>query len=161
MDTDALGIAEVPPADWIAMNDLVLRYAEAIDTKDWALFRTVFTEDCCMTYGEPWGPLEGLDVLTDFVIHFHEPLEHLRHATTNFRIGAYVGDTARGRCSVEALLVQTGAPGGDTLRVTGVYHDTFVRTGGAWRISRRVFTSFLTEGNPDVGAWDWERPGVS
>lgn len=154
MSTDAPGVVEVPAADWIAMNDLVMRYAESIDTKDWELFRTCFTEDCTMTYGEPWGPLEPLDVLVDFVIHFHDPLEHLRHATTNFRVGAYDGDTAHGRCSVEALLVQGGA----SLRVTGVYQDTFVRTGDGWRFARREFASFLTEGDPGVGAWEWVHP---
>jgi hypothetical protein len=155
---EPLGVAVVPVADWIAMHDVVMRYAEALDTKDWALFRTAFTPDCVMTYGDPWGPIEGIEHLTDFVVRFHAPLAHLRHATTNFRIGAYDGDTARGRCSVEALLVQPGAPGGDTLRVTGVYQDVFARRDGAWRFASRVFTPILSEGNEGVGDWSWERP---
>lgn len=159
MNTDPLGVVAVPAAAWIAMHDLTMRYAEAIDTKDWSLFRTAFVEDCVMTYGDPWGPIRGIEHLTDFVIKFHAPLAHLRHATTNFRVGAYDGDRARGRCSVEALLVAPGTAGGDTLRVTGVYQDDFVRRGAEWRFASRVFTSVLSEGNPAVGDWEWEPPG--
>jgi 3-phenylpropionate/cinnamic acid dioxygenase small subunit len=146
----------VAAEDWIAMHDLVMGYAEAIDTKDWALFRTLFVEDCAMSYGEPWGPIEGLDDLTDFVIYFHTPLDHSRHATTNFRISAGDGQTATGRCSVDALLIQAGVEGGETLRVQGVYVDRFVRKPAGWRFADRLFTPIHNEGNPQVGGWDWK-----
>ena len=157
MSTTASTTPVVSPADWIAMHNLVMTYAEAIDTKDWQLFRTCFTEDCYMTYGEPWGPIDGIDDLADFVEYFHEPLDNSRHGTTNFRIDAISGARASGRCSVDALLVQAGAPGGDTLRVVGAYVDRFIKTDDGWRFAHRVFTPIHNEGNPQIGGWDWQR----
>jgi len=81
------------------MNDLVLRYAEAIDARRLEAVPHGLHRGLLPDLREPWGPLEGLDVLYRLRhITFHAPLEHLRHATTNFRIGAYDGETARGRC---------------------------------------------------------------
>lgn len=34
------------------ITDVLLRYATAIDTKDWELFRTCFTDDADADYGE-------------------------------------------------------------------------------------------------------------
>lgn len=147
-------IDDVPASDWIALHDLVMGYAEAIDRKDWELFRALFAEDCVMTYGEPWGPIEGLDALTDFVAYFHAPLDSSRHGTTNFRVSSFDGSMATGRCSVDAMLVQ----GGRTLRVIGVYVDRFARRSGGWHFTERAFASIHSEGDPDVGAWDWQHP---
>jgi 3-phenylpropionate/cinnamic acid dioxygenase small subunit len=160
MSTTARTTPTVTPADWIELHNLVMTYAEAIDTKDWELFRTAFTEDCAMTYGEPWGMIEGLDALADFAEFFHSPLDNSRHGTTNFRISSIDGDTATGRCSVDALLVQAGAEGGDTLRVVGAYIDNFVKTSDGWKFSHREFTPIFSEGNDGggVGAWEWNPP---
>jgi hypothetical protein len=156
MSTTARTTPTVAPADWIAMHDLVMTYAEAIDTKDWQLFRTCFTDDCAMSYGEPWGLIEGLDSLTDFVDYFHEPLDNSRHGTGNFRIDTIDADTATGRCSVDALLVQAGSDGGDTLRVVGAYIDRFAKGSDGWRFAHRVFTPIHSEGNTQIGGWDWQ-----
>jgi 3-phenylpropionate/cinnamic acid dioxygenase small subunit len=145
----------VPPADWLAMHDLVMGYAEAIDTKDWELFRTFFVADCTMTFGEPLGEIRGLDALADFVAYFHDPLDNSRHATTNFRLSQFDGSSARGRCGVDARLLQSGATGGDTLLVVGVYIDHFVHRAEGWRFAERVFTPIHSEGNAEIGGWDW------
>jgi 3-phenylpropionate/cinnamic acid dioxygenase small subunit len=34
------------------ISDLLVRYATGIDRRDWPLFRTVFTDDCQLDYGE-------------------------------------------------------------------------------------------------------------
>jgi hypothetical protein len=156
MSATAKATPAVAPADWIAMHSLVMTYAEAIDTKDWELFRTCFTQDCHMTYGEPLGLIRGLDDLADFVEYFHEPLDGSRHGTTNFRISTIGAAQARGRCSVDALLVQVGTAGGDTLRVVGHYADQFVRGDEGWRFAQRVFTPIHSEGNAQIGGWDWQ-----
>ena len=59
-DIDNTGV-DIPPEDWIALHDVIMKYAQSIDTKDWELFRTVFVEDIQLTYGEPWGPFDGID----------------------------------------------------------------------------------------------------
>ena len=46
--------------------DLLVRYASGIDRGDWPLFRTVFTEDCRLDYGEI-GVWRGVDAVTEFM----------------------------------------------------------------------------------------------
>ena len=45
-------------ADRIEINDLLTRYAHAVDSKDWALYRTVFTNDAHIDY-ESAGGIKG------------------------------------------------------------------------------------------------------
>ena len=48
------------------ISDLLVRYATGIDRRDWPLFRTVFTDDCELDYGEI-GVWKGVDAVTDFM----------------------------------------------------------------------------------------------
>ena len=50
--------------------DVLLRYATGIDRRDWPLFRTVFTDDCELDYGEI-GTWHGVDAVTDFMETSH------------------------------------------------------------------------------------------
>ena len=155
-EIDNTGI-DVPPEDWIALHDVIMKYAQSIDTKDWDLFRTVFVEDIQLTYGEPWGPFDGIEDAVSFIDPFHAPLDGSRHSTTNFRVVAYDGDHAITRCSVDALLVKNDHPGGPFLRVIGDYVDDFVRRDDGWRIRDRQFTRLWAEGNPNVAFYEWTR----
>ncbi|MCW2991868.1 MAG: hypothetical protein JWM73_2462 [Solirubrobacterales bacterium] len=149
--------AEIPPADWIAIHSVLIAYAHAIDSKNWELFRDCFTEDCRVTYGDPWGPLDGIDDLAGFIVPFHEPLDDSSHSTTNFRVVEFDGDSALTHCDVDALLVRNEHPEGDHLRVAGHYVDRFVRTPAGWKIANRDFRRIWAAGNQNVALWDWER----
>ena len=46
--------------------DLLVRYATGIDRRDWPLFRTVFTDDCQLDYGEI-GAWNGIDAVAQFM----------------------------------------------------------------------------------------------
>jgi 3-phenylpropionate/cinnamic acid dioxygenase small subunit len=146
--------------DWIAFHQVLARYAAGIDTKDWELFRTAFTPDCTLSYGEPWGPFADLDELTSFVAHFHRDLDGSQHSVTNLRVAELGGDEALLHSAVDALLVQEAHPSGPFFRAVGFYRDRLVRTPGGWRIASREFTAIRNEGNPDVANWDWERPAA-
>ena len=47
-------------------TELLVRYASGIDRRDWALFRTCWTDDCRADYGDI-GTWEGVDALTDWM----------------------------------------------------------------------------------------------
>jgi 3-phenylpropionate/cinnamic acid dioxygenase small subunit len=149
--------ATCPPEDWIALHSVLMAYAHGIDHHKWDLLRSCFTEDCHVTYGDPWGPLDGIEIFMKFMIEFHEPLDDSSHSTTNVRVVEYDGDTATTHCSVDALLVRNGHPDGDHLRVAGHYVDRFVRTDDGWKIAERDFRRIWAAGNPNVALWDWER----
>jgi hypothetical protein len=147
----------VSAAEEAAVTRLLIRYAWSIDTKDWDLFRSVFTEDVSLTYGEEWGPpLEGLDRLTSFVIHIHSPLDGSVHSTTNVLVTGAHGDRLTVRSAVDAVLVRRGAPGGDMLRVVGTYVDELVRADAGLLIAKRSFATLWSEGNPLVPGQNWE-----
>jgi 3-phenylpropionate/cinnamic acid dioxygenase small subunit len=67
------------------ISDLLVRYATGIDRRDWALFRTVFTDDCELDYGEI-GVWNGADAVTDFMEEVHAMAGHTMHRLSNQEI---------------------------------------------------------------------------
>jgi hypothetical protein len=49
---------DIALADRVAMDDLLTRYATAIDSRDWDLLDTVFTDDAQLDYRSAGG-IEG------------------------------------------------------------------------------------------------------
>ncbi|BBX69091.1 nuclear transport factor 2 family protein [Mycolicibacterium psychrotolerans] len=121
------------------ITDVLIRYATGIDTRDWPLFRTVFTEDCRLDYGEI-GIWHGVDAVTEFMVAAHAPAGHTMHRITN-PVVTVDGDTARARAYVDALIMAADNESG--VHAAGVYDDEFVRTGQGWRLARRRFTTVL------------------
>lgn len=117
--------------------ELLVRYATGIDRRDWPLFRTVFTDDCELDYGEI-GSWSGVDAVTDFMEKVHAMAGHTLHRLSNQAVGVD-GDKAVARTYVDALIMaadnQTGVNG------IGFYDDEIVRTSAGWRIARRRFTA--------------------
>lgn len=117
--------------------DVLVRYATGIDRRDWPLFRTVFTEDCVLDYGEI-GAWSGVDAVTEFMEQTHAMAGHTLHRMSNHAI-TVDGDTAAARTYVDALILAQDNNSG--VNAVGFYDDELVRTGDGWRISRRRFTS--------------------
>jgi 3-phenylpropionate/cinnamic acid dioxygenase small subunit len=118
------------------IDDVLLRYATGIDRRDWPLFRTVFTEDCELDYGEI-GAWTGIDAVTLFMQQAHAMAGHTLHRMSN-QVIAVDGDKAEARSYVDALIMV----GDNTSGVNGIgyYDDDLVRTDAGWRIARRRFT---------------------
>jgi 3-phenylpropionate/cinnamic acid dioxygenase small subunit len=119
------------------ITDVLLRYATGIDRRDWALFRTVFTEDCVMEYGEI-GTWNGVDAVTEFMEQSHGMAGHTLHRLTNVTI-TVTGDSATSRTYVDALILAPDNTSG--VNAVGFYDDDLVRTGAGWRVRHRRFTA--------------------
>ncbi|OMB97522.1 polyketide cyclase [Mycobacterium sp. NS-7484] len=117
--------------------DVLVRYATGIDRRDWPLFRTVFTEDCVLDYGEI-GSWSGVDAVTEFMEQTHAMAGHTLHRMSNHAI-TVDGDTAAARTYVDALILAQDNNSG--VNAVGFYDDELVRTENGWRIARRRFTS--------------------
>lgn len=117
--------------------DVLVRYATGIDRRDWPLFRTVFTEDCELDYGEI-GAWKGVDAVTEFMQQAHAMAGHTVHRMSN-QVIAVDGDKARARCYVDALIMVGDNRSG--VNGIGYYDDDLVRTDTGWRIARRRFTT--------------------
>jgi hypothetical protein len=115
--------------------DLTVRYATAIDSRQYDLLATVFTEKADLDYGVI-GHWKSAAEITDFMERAHVGAEHTLHRMSNQMI-AIDGDCATVRTYVDALIL---FPGGGANPV-GYYDDYVVRTSEGWRIARRSYTS--------------------
>src|SRR4051794_27386214 len=68
--------------DRAAIADVIVRYATAIDRRDWGLFKTCFTDDCASDYGSIGG-WSNVEDLTTFMVGAHAAMGHTMHRMTN------------------------------------------------------------------------------
>ena len=118
------------------ISDVLVRYATGIDRRDWTLFRTIFTDDCELDYGEI-GSWKGADAVTEFMQQAHALAGHTMHRLTN-QVITVNGDAAQSRTYIDALIMVGDT--GSGVNAAGFYDDDFVRTERGWRIARRRFT---------------------
>ena len=116
--------------------DVLLRYATGIDQSDWPLFRTVFTDDCEVDYGEI-GTWTGADEVTQFMEQAHAVAGHTMHRMSN-QVITVAGDKAAARTYVDAVILVADNTSG--VNAIGFYDDEVVRTKDGWRVARRRFT---------------------
>lgn len=117
--------------------DVLTRYATGIDQRDWELFRTVFTYDCDVDYGQI-GSWRGVDEIAEFMEMTHAPAGHTLHRLSNHAI-TMDGELARARTYVDALILASDNTSG--VNAVGFYDDVLVRTDAGWRIAQRLFTA--------------------
>jgi 3-phenylpropionate/cinnamic acid dioxygenase small subunit len=118
------------------ISDLLVRYATGIDRRDWPLFRTVFTDDCQLDYGEI-GSWSGVDAVTEFMDQLHAMAGQTMHRLSNQAI-AVDGDKAQARTYIDGLIMAADNKSG--VNAIGFYDDEIVRTADGWRIARRTYT---------------------
>ena len=123
-------------ADKQDIAEVLVRYATGIDRRDWALFRSCFTDDVVADYIgiDRW---ESADAITAFMESSHAGMGHTMHQLSNLAI-TVDGDTATARSYVDGILMAPDGQGG--LNPIGFYDDELVRTAEGWRIARRTFT---------------------
>jgi 3-phenylpropionate/cinnamic acid dioxygenase small subunit len=126
--------------DRMAVTDVLVRYATAIDRRDWTLFETCFTEDCASDYGPAIGGWTDRADLTAFMVSAHANMGHTMHRMTNF-VTAIDGDTATGRTYVHVILQLDRENPTVVYETFGFYDDKLVRAGDGWRIAERNFTT--------------------
>ncbi|MEN4398473.1 nuclear transport factor 2 family protein [Mycolicibacterium senegalense] len=119
------------------ITEVLVRYATGIDRRDWPLFRTVFTDDCVLDYGEI-GTWNGVDAVTEFMDQSHAMAGYTMHRLSNHAI-AVDGDSATARTYIDGLIMAQDNNSG--VNAIGFYDDELVRTPAGWRIARRRFTA--------------------
>ncbi len=132
--------------------DVLVRYATAIDRRDWDLFATCFTDDCHADYG-PIGVWHGVEPITAWMRDTHDPLGHTMHRITNVVVRAGVDENhVAARSYVDALVLFPGNEAGT--QAVGWYDDELVRGADGWRIASRRFTSVMVRLVPDGSVLD-------
>ncbi|CAN5778477.1 nuclear transport factor 2 family protein [soil metagenome] len=120
------------------INDVLKRYATGIDTKNWALFQTCFTDDARFDYGEigQWSDTAGI---TEFMVAAHQGMSDTKHMLHNVVVEFQDDDHATAVTYVHTVQALAADP---TQWIDGVgqYDDHLVQTDDGWRISARTFT---------------------
>jgi 3-phenylpropionate/cinnamic acid dioxygenase small subunit len=134
-------------ADKAQIAEVLNRYATGIDSKDWPLFRSCWTDDIDVDYGD-LGRFTTADELTDLMTKLHDSMGPTYHRMSNFVIDVD-GDRATVRSYVHAVLMLRPGDSANWVDAVGHYDDVFVRTPEGWRISSRIShtASLLTGGD--------------
>jgi hypothetical protein len=123
--------------DWRAICELKARYCRLLDTKDWAAYRELFTEDyeLDVSQGSDWPVIRGRDAALEQVrarlqgvITVHQV--HTPEITVD-------GEQARGIWAMQDRLV---FPNGLDLTGYGHYHERYVTQNGTWKIAALKLT---------------------
>ena len=117
-------------ADELAIQALLNRYARAVDTRDWDLYRSVFTDDAWIDYSSAGAVTGALDdVVAWFAANFGVIVWSMHHITN---IEADIlGDTARVRAMFYNPMQLPGMS--EPSSCGGYYHHELMRTPEGWR----------------------------
>jgi 3-phenylpropionate/cinnamic acid dioxygenase small subunit len=129
------------------VQQVAVRYATALDAKDWDLLRTCFRPDASIHY--PFGPVDGYDAIEQVCRRALEPLDASQHLLGNFVVQV-TGDRATCSCYFQAQHVRYGSEGGDLYTVGGRYVDELVRVEAGWVIALRRLERMWISGNQGV-----------
>jgi len=134
-------------SDHLQITRVIDRYAEALDTRRWALLAEVFAPELEFDFGE-WTATSREEAITAIRTYLDDcgPTQHL---LGNYRIDVD-GDSARSRVYVRAFHVGIGAATGKTYEMGGEYRDELRRTPEGWRSHRREGVVFWELGSRDV-----------
>jgi hypothetical protein len=130
-----------------AIDDVLIRYTTALDTRQWDLLDQVFTTDARIDYATSGG-IKGNaeDLKRWFRDEAFAPFTSWQHHLTNMAV-ELDGDTAIGRSSVYNPLAFIGEDGASAvLHVGAWYDDRFARTPDGWRITERSLGMAWTDG---------------
>lgn len=126
-----------------------VRYAVALDTRDWELLRTVFTLDAIGDYGSAQGSCDGYEAIEKLCRAVLEPLTASQHLLGNHQV-TLTDSGANAVCYLQATHLDAEITGGTTFTLGGRYDDRLVMTDRGWRITHRRLTTIWTAGNPAV-----------
>ena len=146
--------------DRVHIEQLLMRYAAALNTRDADLYVSLFAPDgefeIRLGHDEPYlGPLKGHDAIRQRWFPDggsaadsagRRTYGPMRHMTTNYEIDVR-GDTATVRAFfIEVVSNGPNIPPGSkppTIHAMGRYEDELVKRGGQWLFSKRVVVTDL------------------
>lgn len=139
-------------ADYSAICELKYRYAAGIDTRDWALYRSIFADEVTIDFSSYNGRAAATMAAEDWVAGVQPLFSGLaatQHSMTNPRV-AVAGDRATLVMYMQAEHFLDGSDPTAWYTLGGYYTDEAVRTGAGWRISAVTLTVLWRRGRPEI-----------
>ncbi|OBG81280.1 hypothetical protein A5699_09220 [Mycobacterium sp. E802] len=113
------------------ISALLYRYARAVDSKDWELYRSVFTADAVIDYSSAGAVVGTRDEVVDWFAANFGVIPWSMHYITNIEILETDGDTATVRAMFYNPMQLPGMA--EMSACGGYYHHELVRTPDGWR----------------------------
>jgi len=155
--------------------ETVYMYAQGIDTRDWGLYRSIFTDEIFVDFSSYHGQ-PGEKITADEWVARLQPLfsglAATQHSMTN-PIVTFDPKGAECRMYMQAEHVHNLRDPDSWYTIGGFYTDHLVRKGGRWLIDSVTLTIFWRRGDPECmvraaaqgmaaateGKWEsWSRP---
>jgi ketosteroid isomerase-like protein len=109
---------------------LLYTYARAVDTKDWELYRSVFTDDAYIDYSSAGAVVGSRDQVVEWFAANFGMIPWSMHYVTNIEADVD-GDTAKVRAMFYNPMQLPGMS--EPSYCGGYYHHELVRTPDCWR----------------------------
>jgi 3-phenylpropionate/cinnamic acid dioxygenase small subunit len=133
-------------ADRLDIEDVLTRYAWALDSKQFDELDRVFTPDAHVDYTSSGGEAGGYPDVKAWLAKVLPHFPAYQHLVTNKQI-TVDGDHATSRSEFYNPMVMAQRDGTTSIFfVGGEYHDQLVRTPDGWRITDRLEKSIWTDG---------------
>jgi len=123
---------------------LKYRYLRALDTLDWGLMESCFSEDACAWYSGGQYKQTGRDSIIEFLKGVVTPDFYASHIAVHPEITFHSANSAEGIWRLQDIVHFTEAnpnfaheniQGGEEMVGAGYYHDEYVKENGEWKIS--------------------------
>ncbi len=128
-------------SDRFELQDLVYRYSDIIDQREFDLLRTeIFTEDAFIDYTAMGGEAGNLESTIKFLKSAltESTFPRYQHLNANIQL-SISADSATGRVMCFNPMEINESPGNSNVFFLGLWYlDGYVRTEQGWRISQRV-----------------------
>lgn len=117
---------------------LAIRYADAIDRKDYSILDECFTADAVLDFADAGGPTAQYTEIRQWLETALEPLTDIQHFICNHQI-KLEGDSASGECYNLNISSANNVEGAAAphLVIGSRYVDKYSRTAAGWRIVQR------------------------
>jgi hypothetical protein len=129
-------------AEKLAIQETMTRYAHAVDSKDWKLYRTMFTPDAVIDYTAAGGIKGNVDEVVKFLAFYFQFFEITQHMISNFDIalssssgGHNENDVATMRAMFHNPVIMRLIPWPSPFfSVGGWYKAELIRTSDGWKL---------------------------
>ncbi|GAB3233282.1 nuclear transport factor 2 family protein [Mycolicibacterium hippocampi] len=128
---------------------LLYRYARAVDSKDWELYRSVFTADAHIDYSSAGAAVGSRDEVADWLAAGFGAIPWSMHYITNIEILDNNGTSATVRAMFYNPMQLPGMP--EQSSCGGYYHHELVRTPDGWRSRHLREENVWFVNAPDTG----------
>ena len=137
--------------DRAAISDVLIRYATGVDTRDWPLLRSCFTNEIETDFATAVSapPRIKADDWVELVRRTLSGIQATQHLITNHVITLDV-DEATCVAYVQARHHLPNDRGGSAQVMYGYYTNRLVRTLDGWKIRTRKLTVIWNEGNMHI-----------